>query len=67
MAAPLLRLDLADEEATRLLGEDIAAILAPGDVIALGWGRTLKFAIGELPRRTRMRCSWNPGVSVLYI
>lgn len=44
MCADSLRLDLADEEATRLFGEDVAAILAPGDVIALegglGMGKT---------------------------
>lgn len=38
-----------------LIGHAAAAYLAnnvnAGDVIALGWGRTLKFAIGELPRR----------------
>ncbi len=42
-------------QAPRLVGHAAAAYLAdtigPGDVIALGWGRTLKFAIGELPRR----------------
>lgn len=44
MAARTLRLDLDDEEATRRLGEDIAAILASGDLIALsgdlGMGKT---------------------------
>lgn len=38
-----------------LIGHAAAAWLADnvnaGDVIALGWGRTLKFAISELPRR----------------
>jgi DNA-binding transcriptional regulator LsrR (DeoR family) len=38
-----------------LVGHAAAAYLAnnvnAGDVIALGWGRTLKFAINELPRR----------------
>ena len=38
-----------------LIGHAAAAYLAnnvnAGDVIALGWGRTLKFAISELPRR----------------
>ena len=38
-----------------LIGHAAAAWLADnvnaGDAIALGWGRTLKFAIGELPRR----------------
>lgn len=42
--------------APRLIGHAAAAYLGDrlnaGDVIALGWGRTLKFAIGELPRRT---------------
>ncbi|KUM25175.1 DNA-binding transcriptional regulator [Mesorhizobium loti] len=46
----------ADRSNTPLLiGHAAAAYLAdnvnPGDVIALGWGRTLKFAINELPRR----------------
>jgi len=38
-----------------LIGHAAAAYLSnnvsAGDVIALGWGRTLKFAIAELPRR----------------
>jgi DNA-binding transcriptional regulator LsrR (DeoR family) len=38
-----------------MIGHAAAAYLAnnvnSGDVIALGWGRTLKFAIAELPRR----------------
>src|SRR6266568_575465 len=38
-----------------MIGHAAAAYLADnvnaGDVIALGWGRTLKFAINELPRR----------------
>jgi DNA-binding transcriptional regulator LsrR (DeoR family) len=41
--------------APQLIGHAAAAYLSnnvsAGDVIALGWGRTLKFAIGELPRR----------------
>jgi DNA-binding transcriptional regulator LsrR (DeoR family) len=40
----------------QMIGHAAAAYLADnlnsGDVIALGWGRTLKFAISELPRRT---------------
>lgn len=44
MSGRSLRLELADEDASRTLGEDIAAILAPGDVIALegdlGMGKT---------------------------
>ena len=44
MPVESLSLKLADEEATRLFGEDIAAILAPGDVLALegelGMGKT---------------------------
>lgn len=39
----------------QLVGHAAAAYLADnissGDVVALGWGRTLKFAIGALPRR----------------
>jgi DNA-binding transcriptional regulator LsrR (DeoR family) len=39
----------------QLIGHAAAAHLADtlsaGDVVALGWGRTLKFAISELPRR----------------
>ena len=38
-----------------LIGHAAAAYIADnlnsGDVIAVGWGRTLKFAISELPRR----------------
>jgi len=41
--------------APMMIGHAAAAYLAnnvsAGDVIALGWGRTLKFAIAELPRR----------------
>lgn len=41
--------------APQLVGHAAAAFLAnnlnAGDVVALGWGRTLKFAINELPRR----------------
>jgi len=39
----------------KLIGHAAASYLADninaGDVVALGWGRTLKFAIAELPRR----------------
>ncbi len=38
MAAPFLTLALTDEAATTALAEDVAAILAPGDVIALSGG-----------------------------
>lgn len=38
MAAPFLTIPLADEAATTALAEDLAAILAPGDVIALSGG-----------------------------
>src|SRR5512135_1497738 len=38
MAAPFLTLPLPDEAATAALAEDVAAILAPGDVIALSGG-----------------------------
>lgn len=44
MAGGLLQVHLADDEATRQFGEDVAAILAPGDVILLsgdlGMGKT---------------------------
>lgn len=47
--------------APRLIGHAAAAYLAeainPGDVIALGWGRTLKFAINELNRKAVARTS----------
>ncbi len=38
MARPFLTLSLPDEAATAALAEDVAAILAPGDVIALSGG-----------------------------
>lgn len=44
MAGRMLRLPLPDEDASRRFGEDLAAILMPGDVIALegdlGMGKT---------------------------
>jgi DNA-binding transcriptional regulator LsrR (DeoR family) len=46
-------------DAPRLVGHACGRYLAdhinPGDTIALGWGRTLKFAINQLPRRTIAR------------
>lgn len=39
---------LIGHAAAAYLGDNISA----GDVVALGWGRTLKFAIAELSRRT---------------
>jgi DNA-binding transcriptional regulator LsrR (DeoR family) len=42
-------------KAPLLIGHAAAAYIADnlnsGDVVAVGWGRTLKFAIGELPQR----------------
>jgi DNA-binding transcriptional regulator LsrR (DeoR family) len=33
-------------------GEHLAARISPGDVIGIGWGRTIKAAIGQIPKRS---------------